>query len=262
MLWRKCFWGLYERLDVIGKLAKRGGDYLNYCVKPLVYHIKTMGPDKLLAMFSEDPTMIDWELFYEINEMLEELQLEEQRKDFVKKLMPYNKMQEKFELIFGLVAYTLIENEEALKYIRKIDYDNQLLKTDHELLSKLGLLELKLGNNNIALKYFRKSVKIQKKILGTGHQDIALSYINIGLVWYDKGKFNNAIEFFEKGLSIMHDSLGPHDLNLAKTFNNIGLAWDELGNFDKAIDFYKKSLEIYLKVLGPDHLYCALVTIT
>jgi tetratricopeptide (TPR) repeat protein len=69
----------------------------------------------------------------------------------------------------------------------------------------------------------------------SGH-DLAISYYNRGIFWYDKDENDKAIEDYSKALE-----LSP---NYASAFNNRGNAFAAKGDHDRAIDDYTRAIEI------------------
>ena len=69
----------------------------------------------------------------------------------------------------------------------------------------------------------------------SGH-DLAISYYNRGIFWYDKDDNDKAIEDYSKALE-----LSP---NYASAFNNRGNAYSAKGDLDRAIADYNRAIEI------------------
>jgi tetratricopeptide (TPR) repeat protein len=69
----------------------------------------------------------------------------------------------------------------------------------------------------------------------TGH-NLAISYYNRGIFWYDKDEPDKAIEDYNKAIE-----LSP---NYASAFNNRGNAWAAKGDLDRAIADYNRAIEI------------------
>ncbi|CAF4659011.1 unnamed protein product, partial [Didymodactylos carnosus] len=82
--------------------------------------------------------------------------------------------------------------------------------------------------------------------LPPNHPDIATTYNNIGLDYFDQGDYEKALKSYEKSLEIELISLPPNHPDIATTYNNIGLVYDNQGDYEKALKYHEKSLEIQL----------------
>jgi tetratricopeptide (TPR) repeat protein len=69
----------------------------------------------------------------------------------------------------------------------------------------------------------------------TGH-NLAISYYNRGIFWYDKDELDKAIDDYSKAIE-----LSP---NYSSAFNNRGLAWSSKGDLDRAIADYDRAIQI------------------
>ncbi|CAF4280173.1 unnamed protein product, partial [Rotaria sordida] len=61
------------------------------------------------------------------------------------------------------------------------------------------------------------------------HSDLAQSYNNIGLVYYNMGEYSKALSSHERSLEIKKIALPPNHPDLAKSYNNIGMVYDNMG---------------------------------
>ena len=59
-----------------------------------------------------------------------------------------------------------------------------------------------MGENEKALEYYNKSLKIKIKVHGQDHPDIAGTYHNIGEVYWQQAKYPEALNMFWKSLDI------------------------------------------------------------
>ncbi|ETO06126.1 hypothetical protein RFI_31270 [Reticulomyxa filosa] len=102
------------------------------------------------------------------------------------------------------------------------------------------------GEYDKAIEYNEKSLKIRLNKLGSDDPDVATSYNNLGLVYYNKGKYDKAIEYNEKSLKIILNKLGSDHLDVANLYNNLGHIYKEKREYDQSFEYYEKSLTIYL----------------
>ena len=66
---------------------------------------------------------------------------------------------------------------------------------------------------------------------------VAISYNNIGLVYYEKGDLDKALEYHQRALTIKERD-APNSLTVATSYNNIGLVYYEKGDLDQALEHY------------------------
>ena len=118
--------------------------------------------------------------------------------------------------------------------------------------NELGLGYFSQGEYAEALKYFCKSLAIQRAVYGdSDHPAIATSYNNIGSVYQSQGEYAKALECYNKslhiGLAVYGDSNHPR---IATSYGEIGLVYYSQGEYAKALELYDKSLAIKLSVYG------------
>lgn len=104
-----------------------------------------------------------------------------------------------------------------------------------------------------ALKYYRKALKIRKKVLGEKNLETVNSYDNIGSVFYKVGNYHEAIKYYRKSLKIQRKIFGEICLDNADKYSGIGFLYKNIDEYDKSIWFYRKSMMIYKKILGDSH---------
>ncbi len=109
-----------------------------------------------------------------------------------------------------------------------------------------SLEQVRLGDFNKALSYFKKAIKLQPddttttEVILSPTLEIKLDFhevwFNQGFALYNLGRFEEAIDSYKKALEIKPDD--------HYAWNDIGVALAHLGRFEEAIDSYKKALEI------------------
>ena len=110
-----------------------------------------------------------------------------------------------------------------------------------------------VGNYDMAIVCFEKSLAIRLKVCGDRHPSTGESYDNLGLVWSNKGEYDKALEYYEKSLAIRLKVHGDQYWSTGESYNNLGSLWKNKGEYDKAIEYLEKSLAIKLKVRGAQH---------
>ncbi|CAF5047691.1 unnamed protein product, partial [Rotaria socialis] len=79
-----------------------------------------------------------------------------------------------------------------------------------------------------ALEYVEKSHKIYEISLPPTHPDLASSYNNIGLVYYNMGEYSKALPLLEKALGIFRKSLPLTHPHIKSVLNAIDRVKEKL----------------------------------
>jgi hypothetical protein len=228
-------------------------EYLDICTKPLLLFLKTYGIEATINNLLANPTANDWKVLLQLDDLMDELQLQLLRKEWLKALMPVNPLGQKESILLGLNAILTFDKADAIHYLSKINIDAEWIQKDDELLFQLGKCEDHFGNYDRALEYHEKSLAIDLKVHGGEHPDVAISYSNIGRIWDSKGDYDRAMEFHEKCLSIRLKVHGNEHPDVARTLNYIGQILESKVEYDRALEYHEKSLAIRLQVLGSNH---------
>ncbi len=128
------------------------------------------------------------------------------------------------------------ECRQAKDYQRAIRYYREAVRKDKNnavVYNKLGVSELKSGNNKRALAEFQRAVKINKKY--------ADGLNNVGVVYFVERNFPQAITYFKKALAL--------EENRANYHVNLGEAWFAQDKFDWAMNEFSRALELDPEVL-------------
>jgi tetratricopeptide (TPR) repeat protein len=139
----------------------------------------------------------------------------------------------------------------------------------------LGIVKYGEGEYEEAVRFYEKSIEINKKILPPTHPDLIASYTNIGVV-YDKmvkysktassildgnidlmndnmDDYSKALFSFENGLQVLQQTFSADPRSLATFYDRYGSVYEKLGNHQKALLLYQRALEIKQKLLVPNH---------
>jgi tetratricopeptide (TPR) repeat protein len=109
------------------------------------------------------------------------------------------------------------------------------------------------GEYEEAIRFYGKTIEIDKKRLPPNHLSFANIYNNIGMVYGKMNDYPKALSSHEKALEIYQQSLPPNHPDLAMSYNNIGIVHDGMGDYPKALSSYEKALEIRKQSLPPNH---------
>lgn len=77
-----------------------------------------------------------------------------------------------------------------------------------------------MNNNQKALEYFEKSLKIYLKF-GKANEDLILSYNNIGSIYDSMNDNSKPLEYYEKSLNLSRELLGDEHCHTAMIYKNI-----------------------------------------
>ena len=141
-----------------------------------------------------------------------------------------------------------IKNIEKLKQVTE-----QLVKDAVSDCWKYSDINRDKENYTNALLYLDTARVLQEKYLEPLHPDLAYTYNNIGVAYWNQGKYEEALKWFDKALEIQEKVLDPLSPSLASSYRNKGAVYKNQGNLEEAMKWYDKALEIREKVLDPLH---------
>lgn len=111
-------------------------------------------------------------------------------------------------------------------------------------INNIGFIQDHKGNLDIALNYYKSSIKISELIKDTFN--VCSSLNNIGLVYYNQGNIPLALEYFHKSLKIQED--WNNQFGIGAVCNNIGMIYYQQGDYDLGTKYNKKSLAIQKEI--------------
>ena len=83
--------------------------------------------------------------------------------------------------------------------------------------------------------------------------NLAASYNNVGVTYFDLGDHKQALEYQMIALGIRERVLPPEHPDLARSYNNVGSTYGALGDHKQALEYRLKALDIRERVLLPEH---------
>jgi hypothetical protein len=248
-----CEQALNGNLDLVANLIDAGNEYIALCTSPLLHFLKTFGVNATIEKVLENPTENDWKVLKKLDAQLEELQLHILRKEFLTALMPQNDYKTKEAVALGLKAVAILDKEDAIHYLSKLDTNASLILEDAELLFQLGQCESKFGNFDNALEYHEKSLAIYLKTFLTKDIELTHIYHSIALIYCEQYEFYKARELMENALKIQIEKIGKDHYLIPTTLKIIGNTWYGVSQDEKAKEYYEKSLAFELKTIGIWH---------
>jgi tetratricopeptide (TPR) repeat protein len=115
----------------------------------------------------------------------------------------------------------------------------------------LGQILQAKGDLDGALKYTEQALKIDERVYGLDHPNVAIDANNIGQILQAKGDLDGALKYTERALKIDERVFGhPNGALLA---NNIGQIMKAKGDLDGALKYTERALKIDEKVFGLNH---------
>ena len=248
-----CEQALNGDLNLVADLIDAGDEYIDLSIKPLLLYLKTFGIELTVKKVLENPSENDWKALNKLDSQLYKLQLHVLRKEFLIALMPQNEFKTKDALGLGIDAIAIFDKNDAINYLNKVDTKASFIVEDADLLSKLGRCEMKFANYDKSLEYHEACLRIRLKTFNAENLLIAISYNNIGQVWFSKGEYDKALENYEKGFAIKSKILGIDHIELSASYGNIGSVWYFKEDYEKTVYYYEKNLNIRLKNQGEEH---------
>lgn len=117
----------------------------------------------------------------------------------------------------------------------------------------LGILYSNLKQNETALEYRLKSLRIRENILPENHPDILSSINNIGVNYSKLNDYTNALKFHNLSLEkrILIYGEDHHDTSYA--YNNIASVYRKIGKYELALSHANKALILRKKYLNENH---------
>ena len=136
-------------------------------------------------------------------------------------------------LEFQKSAKTIVENLDNTEILQaSINYN-------------LGIIHFKLGNHNIALEIFKKSLEDYLAIYGENDVRVSDIFHYIADTLWKMRIFQDSMEFLEKAHCIYKDSYGPDHLKCAAVLDKKAIYYLEQGQLpEEAENLFRQSLRI------------------
>jgi serine phosphatase RsbU (regulator of sigma subunit) len=137
----------------------------------------------------------------------------------------------------GQTYVALGDYDKATTYLKKTQayYANNKKSLHYtNALSGLANIESKKKNYSQALMYYNEVIKLREE-LSTRKSDLAITYLNMSLIYGELAKPKEALEY---GLKGYQNALESEDKNeLLHAYNNLNTAYAKAGNYQKAYEF-------------------------
>lgn len=154
-----------------------------------------------------------------------------------------------------LEAETLFYKKQYHKAIEKImnmvelaeKYD--VTEVDGKAKYLLGSIYLKNNENVKATRFLEESIRLYTR--AGNDEGVAESYLQLGLVYYNKNYFHSALDKFSQAEVIIHKNKLVHKELEFKTYYHISLCYVKLGKGNEAVDYALKAKEIQKQMENP-----------
>lgn len=148
-------------------------------------------------------------------------------------------------------AYTL--SKSLLQFSNK--HNMETGKAD--ALNFMGVSKTLIGNYQIALEYFEKSLDITNKIKDRKRKSVSLA--NIAVIYDNMGDYSKALEYNNWNIK-NSEELGDTN-GLLRCYNNIGIIYDNMGDNIRALEYYSECLKLSKEVKNNRGIASSLINI-
>ena len=119
--------------------------------------------------------------------------------------------------------------------------------------NNLGSIEFEKGNLEQALKYYEKSLELEKRFTNENDSSLIPTYNNIGTVYYKQGDLDRALESFQKAIEIHDISSNKNQEITATIFVNMTSILNQQGKHKEALEIIEKCLNIQINIYPDLH---------
>ena len=84
--------------------------------------------------------------------------------------------------------------------------------------------------------------------MGENNPDVARTFNNMAIVYYQRRDTDKALEFYNKYLAIKRQCFGEQHPSIADTFYNLQLLYKSMGNLEQAAEYTRKADDIRQKM--------------
>jgi tetratricopeptide (TPR) repeat protein len=126
-------------------------------------------------------------------------------------------------------------------------------KDPHQLRLFARLCRDKLDEFDRALELYRRILMLQEATLGDDNDEVADTYLGLGMVLGALGQIDESLMNLERALAIKESLLGTEHLEVADTYTKIGHMLCQKGDYHGALKKYRDALKVRESNLGKDN---------
>ena len=158
---------------------------------------------------------------------------------------PYRSQEDALLDLQTMIKYTKIEGPFMKKLLKSDDPDQLLLFA--------GMFRNKLEENDRSLELYRRVLGLQERANGIDNEEMADTYLSIGLVLGAMGDTDDSLQNLLKALAIQESFLGADHVEVADSYVEIGHMLAKRGDYSGAYTQYQRTLLIRENKLGKEH---------
>ena len=222
--------GVYSAIDTYNKILEINPDlpavynYIGLCYFELTDYEKAKKYfHDAIEKFTED-FKSQYEVYYNLAFSYHSLDEAEQAEKYYKMSMNLNKDYKFVYKNYGYLLFNLKRYKEALDMFEKYNSFGE----EAEVFNNIGIIYEELNDNDKAIEYYEKAIKIDDKY--------ALAYNNLGALYMSLKNYKKAAELF--------DSAIKHDVSLTDAYNNLATVFTIDEKYNAALALYEKALKI------------------
>ncbi|HNP34308.1 MAG TPA: serine/threonine-protein kinase [Woeseiaceae bacterium] len=122
-----------------------------------------------------------------------------------------------------------------------------------EALDLKSIVANRQGDIDASLNLAEQALALRLAQLGEDHEEVAMSYNNLGVVMRTKGNYAESRQYHEKALDIRRRVLPELHPKTGLSLNNLGALEYGEGNFAHAAEYFSESLALNRQVNGSAH---------
>lgn len=126
------------------------------------------------------------------------------------------------------------------------------LELSAQLADYEGLIARQRGDYGAAFARHQAALEARRQGLPSGHPDLAVSHLRLGILLDDQGREPEARGHFEEALRIQIAAYGSSHPTIAETYSRLGTLEREEGSLDSAREYHEKALALRRRVLGDE----------
>ena len=144
-------------------------------------------------------------------------------------------------ILLGFNSFLMSDYQKALGYFQQIIQSDQYPHYTASADEGIGMVMLKLNQNEKALHYFQTALEIREK--SGKMKSIQQVYNNIANCYRSLGDFRKSEDYFSKSLEIATSR--KDETVTAIILNNLGELYREQNKYDQALDYYRKAYDLH-----------------
>ncbi len=173
---------------------------------------------------------------------MQTLHMAQKNKDEGNLLRAFNSLG-RVNLITGNHTAALDYNKKSLKIIEQSE-DAAIRERVANVYVDIGATYMSMEQSDTALYYYNKALELHIEM--EKKSSVALTTINIGLIYYRQNKTALALEKFIEGAKLAEDAGSLEQMG--KAYSLIGAMFEYQEKYNKSLEYYKKALDIFQKM--------------